>query len=125
MKSKLWSCFRLKARITLVLSTLMQCAAELKFKAICMATQLRGNIDCKQTLIFYQSVRVRFRQKELGWFVVNSIMKLKKVCEKLIQIVTIFNIRETLYSIFIALVCRSIGLPYFYELWHIWQLFQI
>ena len=83
MISKLWSCFRLKARITLVLSTLMQGAAELKytakeFKAICAAAQLRENIDCKQTLIFRQSVRVQFCQKELGSFVVNSMMKLKK-----------------------------------------------
>ena len=103
MKSKLWSCFRLKARITLVLSTLMQCAAELKFKAICAAAQLRGNIDCKQTLIFWQSMRVRFRQKELDWFVVNSMRKLKKIYEKLIQIDTISNIRETLYSIYLVL----------------------
>ena len=42
-------------------------------------------------------MRVRFRQKQLGWFVVNSMRKLKKVYEKLIQIVTISNIRETLY----------------------------
>ena len=69
------------SRITLVLSTLMQCEAKLKFKAICAAAQLKGNIDCKQTSIFTQSVRVRFRQKELGWFVVNSMRKLKKVYE--------------------------------------------
>ena len=70
-------------------------------------------------------MRVRFRQKELDWFVVNSMRKLKKVYEKLIQIDTISNIRETLYSIFSALVCRSIKLSYFFELWHILQLFQI
>ena len=92
---------------------------------ICAAAQLRGNIDCKQTLIFRQSVRVQFRQKELGWFVVNSMMKLKKIYEKLIQIVAVFNIRETLYSIFCALVCRSIGLLHFSELWHILELFNI
>ena len=87
-----------------------------------MAAQLRENIDCKQTLIFRQSVRVQFRQKELGWFVhfvVNSMRKLKKIYERLIQIVTISNTRETLYSIFSALVCRPIGLSYFSELWHI------
>ena len=83
------------------------------FKAICAASQLRGNIDCKQTLIFRQFARVQFCQKELGWFVVNSMMKLKKIYEKLIQIVTISNIREKLYSIFSALVRRSIGLQYF------------
>ena len=44
-------------------------------------------------------VRIQFRQKELGWFVVNSMRKLRKIYEKLIQIVTISNIRETLYSI--------------------------
>ena len=70
MKYKLWSCFRLKARITLVLSTLMQCAAELKYWAgvqgYCVAAQLTENIDCKQTLISRQSVRVQFRQKELA-----------------------------------------------------------
>ena len=54
-----------------------------------MAAQLRGNVDCNQSLIFRQSVRVQFRQKELGWFVVNSIMKLKKIREKLIQIITV------------------------------------
>ena len=70
-------------------------------------------------------MRVRFCQKERGWFVVNSMRKLKKVYEKLIQIDTISNIRETLYSIYSALVCRSIELPYFSELWHILQLFQI
>ena len=70
-------------------------------------------------------MRVRFRQKELDWFVVNSMRKLKKVYEKLIQIDTISNIRKTLYSIFSALVCKSIKLPYFSELWHILQLFQI
>ena len=69
-------------------------------------------------------MRVRFRQKELDWFVVNSMRRLKKVYEKLIQIETI-SIRETLYSIFSALVCKSIKLPYFSELWHILQLFQI
>ena len=68
---------------------------------------------------------VRFRQKELGWFVVNSMRKLKKVYENLIQIDTISNIRKTLYSIFSALVCRSIELPYCSEHWHILQLFQI
>ena len=47
-------------------------------------------------------MRVRFRQKELDWFVVNSMRKLKKVYEKLIQIDTISNIRETLYTIFSA-----------------------
>ena len=41
------------------------------------------------------------------------------------QIDTISNIRETLYSIFSALVCKSIKLPYFSKLWHILQLFQI
>ena len=98
---------------------------ESTFKAICAAAQLRENIDCKQTLIFRQSVRVQFRQKELGWFVVNSMMKLKKIYEKLIQIVTISNIREILYSIFSALVCRPIRLSYFSELWQILELFQI
>ena len=58
-------------------------------------------------------MRVRFRKKELDWFVVNSMRKLKKVYEKLIQIDTISNIRETLYSIFSALVCKSIKLPIF------------
>ena len=53
------------------------------------------------------------------------MMKLKKIYEKLIQIVTISNIRETLYSIFSALVCRSIGLQHFKEIWHILELFQI
>ena len=47
-------------------------------------------------------MRVRFRQKELDWFVVISMRKLKKVYEKLIQIDTISKIRETLYSIFSA-----------------------
>ena len=70
-------------------------------------------------------MRVQFRQKELGWFVVNSKMKLNKVYEKLIQIVTISNIRETLHSIFSALVYRPIGLPYFSEHWHILELLQI
>ena len=85
MKFKLRSCFRSKARITLVLSTLMQCAAELKFKAICAAAQLRGNMDCEQTLIFRQSVRVQFRQKELGWFVVKSRMKFFELLKRFMK----------------------------------------
>ena len=52
-------------------------------------------------------MRVRFCQKELDWFVVNSMRKLKKIYEKLIQIDTISNIRETLYSICLVLWCAG------------------
>ena len=62
MKSKLWSCFRLKVRITLVLSTLMQCAAELKY---CAGVQgyLRGRAAQRehrlQTNFNFQTVCAR------------------------------------------------------------------
>ena len=89
-----------------------------------MAAQIKENIESKQTLIFGQSVRVQFRQKELGWFVANSMRKLKKIYEKFIQIVTISNIRETLYSIlYLVLWCAGqSGCPIFPNFGIFWNI---
>ena len=130
MKSKLGACFRLKARTNypcLINTYAVRGKTEVPaqgFEAICAAAQLRRNIDCKQSLIFRQSLRVQFRQKELGWFVANSMMKLKKVYEKLIQLLQFLTSGKHCTLCFVLWCAGQSGCPIFPNFGIFWNCFK-